>query len=278
LDFGLEALKLAIPTTIALISLIYAMKQRNIVKKEIAKKRYLENAQVNLNEAIQHLRNINLPRLSDPNCNITENFEDEYNDASLIVNELLQANFESKRRRFTLKVSYELFDLGQSDKEYSERETKRISDFSKSNPELLIDLLKSNRTFYINSETDILDFQRKSGNSIGFGLIVLSIEALWFAIEKLSAYEEVYDTVCPSIVKKANHLLEETTEEVFNVISKSKTIEIDLKEFSRTEDILEHLIDRYLNYNVISEKLSQGISELDSKLTEARKELFLRIS
>ena len=272
MDFGLEALKLAIPTTIALVSLVYAIKQRNIVKKEIAKKRYLESAQTNLNEAIQSLRKVNLPCLSDLNRD-----SDEYNDASIIVNELLQANFESKRTRFTLKVTYELSYPRQLDKEYSESETKSISDFSKSNPELLIDLLKSNRV-YIYSKTDIVGFQRQLGNSIGFSSITWSIDALRFAIGKLSAYEEVYDTVCPSIVKEANHLLKETTEEVSNVVSKSKTIEIDLKEFSRTEDILEHLIDRYLNYNVISEKFSQGISELDSKLTEARKELFLRIS
>jgi hypothetical protein len=57
-----------------------------------------------------------------------------------------------------------------------------------------------------------------------------------------------------------------------------RTVEIDLKEFSKTDDITKHLIDTLLDYTHISEKLSQGISELDSKLTKARKELFLKIS
>jgi hypothetical protein len=278
LDFVLEALKLAIPTIIALASLIYAIKQRNIVKKEIAKKRYLENAQINLNEAIQRLRNVNLPRLQDQNCDIRESIPDEYNDANMIANDLLQAYFESKTTRFTLKVTYWLTDLGDLDKEYSKREIKDISDFSKSSPKLLIDLLKANKSFWIHSETDILEIQRQFGNSIGFHPITWGIESLWFAIKKLSMYEEVYDTVCPNIVKRVNNLLDEIAEDVFRVISEPKTIEIDLKEFSKTDDIIKHLIDRYLTYIAISEKLSQGISELDSKLTEARKELFLKIS
>ena len=278
MDFALEALKLAIPTIIAVVSLFYAIKQRNLVKKEIARKSYLESAQTNLNEAIQHLRNVRLPNLSDLNCDLEKDLEDIYFDASTIVEDFLRAYFESKRTQFTLRVSYKLNDLGASGKPYSEKETRRISDFSQSSPKLLVDLLRSDRSFYINSETDILDVQRRVGNSPGFDPLVWGLHGLWFALSKLSAYEEVYDTVCPNVVKQANQLLEETAEQVFKAISVPRTVEIDLKEFSKTDDITKHLIDTLLNYTHISEKLSQGISELDSKLTEARKELFLKIS
>ncbi len=278
MDFALEALKLAIPTIIAVVSLFYAIKQRNLVKKEITKKKYLESAQTNLSEAIQHLRNVRLPNLSDLNYDLQENLEDIYIDASIIVEDFLRAYFESKKTHFTLRVSYELNDLGASGKPYSENETRRISDFSQSSPKLLVDLLRSDRSFCINSETDILDVQRRVGNSPGFDPLEWGLRGLWFALSKLSAYEEVYDTVCPNVVKQANQLLEETAEQVFKAISVPRTVEIDLKEFSKTDDIIKRLIDTLLNYTHISEKLSQGISELDSKLTEARKELFLKIS
>lgn len=278
MDFALEALKLAIPTIIAVVSLFYAIKQRNLVKKEIARKSYLESAQTNLSEAIQRLRKVQLANLSDPNCDLEKDWEDTYFDASTIVEDFLRAYFESKRTQFTLRVSYELNDLGAPGKPYSEKETRRISDFSQSSPKLLVDLLRSDRSFYISSETDILDVQRRVGNSPRFDPLERGLHGLWFALSKLSAYEEVYDTVCPNVVKQANQLLEETAEQVFKAISVPRTVEIDLKEYSKTDDITKHLIDTLLNYTHISEKLSQGISELDSKLTEARKELFLKIS
>jgi hypothetical protein len=277
LDLALEVLKLAVPTIIALVSLAYAIKQRKVVKKEIAKKSYLESAQTNLSEAIQRLREVELPSLSDPNCDLMADFEDIYFDTNTIVEDLLRAYFESKKTQFTLKVSFELVDFGETDKSYSERNTRKFNDFSQSSPKLLIDLSKSG-SFCIYSETDILDVQRRLGNSPSFDPFVWSFYALRFALSKLSEYEEVYETVCPSVVKQANQLLEGTVEQVFKVISVPRTVEIDLKEFSKTDDITKHLIDTLLDYTHISEKLSQGISELDSKLTKARKELFLKIS
>jgi hypothetical protein len=262
---------------IALVSLTYAVKQRNVIKKEIAKKSYLESAQTNLNIAIQSLRNQKLPNLSDPNCDLKD-LDDTYFDALTIVEDLLRANFESKKTQFTLKVSYELVDVGESGKHYSEKEERTTNDFSQSSPKLLIDLLKSRRTFYINSETDILDVQRQVGNSPSLNDTVWGLRDLWFVINRLSAYEEVYETVCPNVLKQANQLLEETVEQVFKAISAPKTIEINLKKFSKTDDITKYVIDTLTDYTHITAKLSHGISELDSKLTEARKELFLRIS
>jgi dihydroneopterin aldolase len=99
-----------------------------------------------------------------------------------------------------------------------------------------------------------------------------------FVIDKLTNYEEVYETVCPKITQIATKLFEEIVEEIFTVISKPKKVEVDLTKFSKVDDMTRYLLETYLNYGHISEKFSKGVSELESKLTEARKQLFLRIS
>jgi hypothetical protein len=265
---------------IALASLVYAIKQRQVIKSEIKKKRYLENAQTNLTKAIDHLRSIILPDLTDSNCDLYESLGDDYNDVSVIINQILYAGLESKRTKFTLEVSYELTDYGELHSE--KREERIINDFSQWNPKLLadtlIDLFKRDTTFSIKSETVIPDYERRVVNEISFRVFTWELEQLRLAIDKLTNYEEVYETVCPDIIKTATRIFEEISKEIFNVISEPKKVEVDLAKFSKVDDIIRYLFETYLNYNHISEKFSKGISELDSKLTEARKQLFLRIS
>lgn len=263
---------------ITLLSLIYAIKQRQVIKKEIEKKRYLENAQTNLTEIINHLRSIELPDLTDASCDLQESLGDEYNDASTITEQILGASFESKRTKFTLEVGYELIDFGERHKDTQAKDWKRYDDFSQLSPKLLMDLLRTNRTFMIESKTVIPDYQRRVVNEISFHTFEWGLTALKSAMDKLAKYEEVYETVCPNITETASRLLEQVCEEIFNVISESKKVEIDLTKFLKVDDIARYLYETYLNYNHISKKFSKGNSELDSKLAEARKQLFLRIS
>ncbi len=266
---------------IALVSLVYAIKQRQVVKSEIEKKRYLENAQTNLTDAINHLRSIMFPDLTDPSRALEESLEDDYDDVNDITEQIVYAGFDSKRTKFTLEVSYELTDYGEISKPSSEREKKRINDFSQLNPKLLAHMLTNlfkKNIFEIYSETVIPDYQRRVVNEISFDLILANLHKLNLAIDKLTNFEEVYETVCPNIIKTATQLFEDISEEIFNVISEPKKVEVDLTRFSKVNDIARYLFETYLNYNHISEKFSKGIFELDSKLTEARKQLFLRIS
>jgi hypothetical protein len=262
---------------IALLSLIYAIKQRQVVKGEIEKKRYLENAQTNLTEIIKQLRSIVFPKLSD---DFQEALEDEYHDANTIAEQILRASFESKKTKFTLEVSYELIDFGLigSGKPDQRKEPRQTSDFSQSSPRLLKDLLEGGRSFLIESNTTIIDYEPRVKNEIDFHDYIWSLKSLKNAVNMLASYEEVYDAVCPNISKSASQLFEQLSEELFNLISEPKRIELDLTKFSKVDDIARYLFETYLNYNHISQKFSEGVSELDSRLTEARRQLFLRIS
>jgi hypothetical protein len=278
IELDLVAILIALSSaTISLVSLSYAAKQRNIVKHELVKKHYLENAQTNLTEVIERLRKTELPKI-DETCDLRETIGDSYWDANVLTQQILIASFESKKTKIMLEVSYELKDYGKTGELDSEAKTKTTSDFSQSSPKLLYDLFKLDRAFSIESNTVIPDYQRNLGNEIHLDLLEWGLRNLVFAIDKLTNYEEVYETVSANIMKFAIHLLEETTKEVFKVISEPKKVEVDLRKFSRADDITKYLFETYLNYGHISKMLSQGISELDSKLTEARKELFLRIS
>ena len=278
MDLVLEILKLIIPTAIALASLVYAAKQRNMVKNEISKKRYLESAQSNLNEAISDLKSIAADSMSDLNCDLDEALgPDNRVNVDAIVNDVLKASFETTKKRMTLSVSYELTDCGARTKPYSEKEPEKITDFSNLSSKLLIDLIKSDRTFWIQSTTVIPHFERRLANEIEFDVSSWGLVNLWRVICRLSKFEEVYDTVCPNIVKRANQLLEITAEEIFKVISESKKVEVDLEKFSKTDDLAKYLVETFLNYSHIYGNFSKGISDLIHSLTEARKELFLRL-
>lgn len=126
----IDILMLVVPTTIALISLAYVMKQRATVKSELTKKRYLENAQSNLNEAIKSLRQLGVPSIRDISGGY-ETFGDIYNDLMMVLSEILRASFNLNKKEIPLEVSYELRDLGERGKPSSEGEKKRNCGFWK---------------------------------------------------------------------------------------------------------------------------------------------------
>jgi hypothetical protein len=274
----IDALKWVVPTLIALGSLIYAIKQRNIVKKEISKKRYLENALSNLKEAIGYLERIKMPNLSTDSDLKEEVGEDNSNNLNVLISEILKASFELKKTKFKLTVSYELTDYGKNAKLYSEKDVRKIRDFGELSHEYLIDLIKSGGMFYIETDTDIPDYQREIVNEIDFNDFKFSLEFIWKAINILSKYEEVYNSISPDSVKNAKRLVEEISSEILQVISTPKEISVDLSKFSKTKEIARYLFENSLNYSPIAHKISEGVSSLVSNLTEVRRQLFLKIS
>lgn len=274
LDLIIDILMLVVPTIIALISLAYVMKQRSVVKEELSKKRYLENAQSNLNEAIKSLRQVGMPNIRDIHEGY-ETFGDVYNDFMMVLGEILRANFNLKRKEIHLEVSYELRDLGERSKLSSGSETKEITNFENLDPQWFINFSRTH-TFYVNCYPRIRDFEQVWN-------VMLSSHADWNlgllaeAMDTLLNYEEVYETVSPDSVKKVKRVFEEISTDMFNVFRKPKSIDVDLSRFSETDEILICLFEQILNYSHIAEKFSQ-VTDLIDELVEIRKELFLKIS
>jgi len=275
LDLIIDILMLVVPTIIALISLAYVMKQRSLVKEELSKKRYLENAQSNLNEAIKSLRQVSMPNIRD----ISEGYEifgDIYNDLMMMLGEILRANFNLNKKEIPLEVSYELRALRERGKPSSEGEKKEITNFENLDPQWFINFCRTH-TFYVACYPRIRDFEQVWNVMLTFSRMEWNLHSLAEAMDTLLNYEEVYETVSPDSVKKVKRLFEETSTDMFNVIRKPKSIDVDLSKFSETDEILRYLCEQILDYSHMAEKFSQ-VTDLIEELVEARRELFLKIS
>ena len=277
MDLLIEVLKLVVPSIIALGSLYYAIKQRSLVKGEISKKRYLESALSNLNEAIKSLRSINIPRISSlgGGYDLSDAWADVSFCAYSVCSEIFRASFELKKKKIPVEVSYSIRDLGVRPK--FETAAKTIENFDGLDLQWFIDFLQPNRAYMITSHPRISNFEQFTVNDIDFGGFERGIDNLKKALEALLPYEEVFETVSPNSVKKTTELFEELAEEIFKTFSRSKTIEINLEKFGEMNGIIRYLIEQTLNYSRIAEKFSK-VSEVISELIEARKELFLKIS
>jgi len=272
----IDIIKWAIPTFIALVSLIYAIKQRNILKREISRKRYLESALSNLNKVIESLKDIKIPPLSNIDS-LAEELVDSYFAAETITSEVIMASFETKKKKVNLAASYRLI-LWERDKKSSEKTSRVIEKFDEMSPEWLFNLFHSDKTsFFVESCTTIQGYEKRAVNELDFSYFIFSIIRLIEAKKNLSKYEEVYESICPNCLKNLNQLIKEVIEEFFKTISKPKTIQIDLDKFSTIHEIIEFLIEEVLNYSTLTQKLSR-IPEIISELTEVRKELFLKIA
>jgi hypothetical protein len=273
----IDILKWLIPTIIAVASLYYAIRQRSVVKREISKKRYLESAQTNLNEAINHLRNIDIPDLlmlwKDAKAGYPK--YDEWEDACfgtyLLTDDILRASFKLKTNKIGMDVEYYIHYRERSEGE------KTIRNLDEFEPQWLVDFFRSNRYFSIECETRINDYERDSNGEPDFSAFEHAIKLLNKSVETLSSFEEVYDSISPDSVKKVNRFFEDIVKEIFKVICKSRRIEIDLKKFAEAEEITRYIFEEILNYSHIASKFSK-VSEAISELTKARKELFLKIS
>lgn len=265
---------------IALASLIYTIiynrKQRMIVEREISKKRYLESALSNLNGVIQSLKLIKIPCLCDLDSLLDSSFEDTYLDADTIVSEILKAGLETKKKKINLDVSYRLRELGKRGEENSKTTPRIIEKFNKLDLEWFFNLLHSDKVFLLESNIKIQDYERRISNELSFDGFIFIIYELIQAKEKLFKYEDVYESISSDCLDNLNQLIKEVAEEIFKTISKPKTIQIDLNEFSIIDELMRFLIEKILNYSVLAQKLSK-ISDILSELTKVRKELFLKI-
>jgi len=270
-----DILKLLVPTLIALGSLLYAYKQRQDVKEEILKKRYLENALANLNEAIKNLRGINIPNIS----SLKEGYEtwgDAHGNAYTIATEILRASYELKTKKVSVNFPYEGTDYGEWDKPKSKKvEYKELKDFSSFSQDSFIDHIRTHH-FRIETGFEIPNFEQFWSNGLEFDFL-WNLRALEKAKQQLLAYEEVYENISLDSVNKLDKLFEEIAVEILRTIRNPKSLKINLEEFSNVNEIMKYLYENVLNYSFITKKFS-NVPLLISELTEARKELFLKIS
>jgi len=263
MELVIEILKLVVPTIIALVSLAYAVKQRNVVRREISKKRYLESALSNLNATINSLKAIQ---------NLMTSFEntDEWSESQYVASDVLTASYDLKKKKVALEVSYELVEFVEKDK------IRRIQNLDEYTPEWFSDFVKE-KDFFLSVDTETSSLGGPIQNAITLSEFRHAIKGLIQTKQNLSTFEEVYENVAPDSVKRFNHLFEEVSAEIFKTIYKPKRIEIDLNKFSETHEIAKYLFEEILGYSHIAERFSK-ISQLISELERARKELFLKIS
>jgi len=153
---------------------------------------------------------------------------------------------------------------------------KEIADFGNFDPQWFINFSRTH-TFNVTCSPRIRDFEQVWDVTLFFSHANWNLLLLAKAIDTLLDYEEVYETVSPDSVKKVKRLFEEISTDVFNIIRKPKRIDVDLSEFSETDEILKYLCEQILDYSHIAEKFSQ-VTDLIEELVEARRELFLKIS
>jgi len=211
------------------------------------------------------------------NYDISDIWGEACSDAYTIISDILRTSLKLKKKKIVLEVSYYIRDLGQRDDPKTSGQERIIQNFEELTSEWFVNLFRQNRFFLVKSETRIADFERVRFNELGFHGFTLDIEVLNEAVETLSSYEEVYESVTPDSIKKVNQLFEDITREIFKVICKPKRIVIHLDKFNESDEMLRYLFEEILNYSPIAKKFSK-VTELISELTNARKELFLKIS
>jgi len=272
LNLVIDILKLVVPTVMALVSLAYAMKQRNVIKTEISKKRYLESALFHLNGAIASLKRAQ-------GVTFDEEDSDDFLQAKMLIWNILEASFDLRKRKLSLDVSYRILDLGETNKPYGERDTSVIRNLDEHDSSWFVNLwIKSlgKRTLVLESDTRIVGYERASTYECWFGEFGVFVGNLTDAKRSLSRFEEVYESFAPNSIKEITKLLKEVLERIFEVSFKPKRIEIDLDKFSTTDEVLNYFFEEITNYSSIVGKAPK-ISEIVSELEKARKELFLKI-
>ncbi len=278
LSLIIAILAFVVSTFIALASLAYAIKQRNVVQKEMSKRRYFESALSNLNEAINSLRSIDSPNI----LRLNEGYEtwgDTYNDSFTLAVEVLRASFELEKKKIPLEVSYRIEHFWERDKppdSLANHKIRIIENLDKFDARWFIDYFRVN-VISVKAKMNIPNFERFWENELNFSLITRGLSQLIESAKSLLSYEEVFESISPDSVRRINQLYEEIAEEIFKTICVSKSLVIDLNKFRETNQLMKYLIEEILNYSYISEKFSK-LNELISELADARKELFLKIA
>ena len=272
LDLIIEILKLVVPTVIAVFSLYYAIRQRGVVKREISKKRYLERALSNLNETLKTIE-----RLPD-RIKLDDEDSDEWGEAKFLADDILRASFEMKKRQIRLNITYLLEDWGKKGEKMPHL-TPRIPLPDKFEPLWLANFLLRNRdkAIWLETETEIIGFERPSANSPDSVAFLFVLKALIDAIDKLSTFEEVYDSLVLNSVENIRQIYATLSEELLKTIWKNKQVEINLDNFKNAKQVERFLLEEITSYSKLIKKFSE-VSEVVSVLKEVRKELFSKVS
>lgn len=275
----IEILRWSIPIIIALVSLSYTILERRKQKEKSLKERYLESAQSNLNQVIEILRKIDVP----PLVLLKKGFEtidpwgDFHGDVYTNVSELLRFSYDLGEKKITINLPYELTDYGETqESETKELQYKRICDFSSFSNESFSNFL-STHSFNLAARFEIPDFEQFWKNEINFTFFTWGLEEINSAKKKLLVYEEVYENLSPTSINNINNLFNDISSDILKTVQQSKTLEINLENFSNTDEIMSYLVENALNYSYIQKKFLV-VNDIISELIKARKELFKLIS
>ena len=93
-----------IAAIIAVLTFVYSRKKWKVLKEQVMRKRYLEDALSNLKTVINSLSSIRLPKLED--THLPDELVDTYTDAYVLASNIVIAGYELKKKKFVLNVSY----------------------------------------------------------------------------------------------------------------------------------------------------------------------------
>ena len=259
-----------IAAIIAILTFVYSRKKWKVLKEQVMRKRYLENALSNLKTVINSLSSIRLPKLED--THLPDELVDTYTDAYVLASNIVIAGYELKKKKFVLDVSYfaSLVQTSENLKRF-----RRINNIAEYDVDRFIDLIESESFITIYSKTKIEGYEPFFSNEISFIDFTRILRLLIHVKNNLVAYAEIYEILSPNLMNKIDQLIKEIAEEILKAC-KAKKIEINLEEFSSTHDIARYLLDEYLNYNSL-ERIVSKISGITSELSDMSKQLFLKL-
>ncbi len=269
MDWLIELLKWLIPTIIAVIGIVFGIMQRKIAKKEISKKRHLQKALSNLSDVIEIAESL-------PTWIEFDRTSDIVNDTDTLINDILRASFATKKKRLNLEISYFVIDYGDTNTPFDKRYTsKEFSLQKKHNQDWLSNILtKEGRRIRIYTETEIKDYSRYWGNSPDFNAFVWAFRRLLEITNKLSAYEEVYETLACNSLNEFRDTSTELGKALSGLMQQEKRlIEINLDALEDFEMMRDYLWDQIFDYSNLK-KIVVKTSGMVPALKKARKELF----
>lgn len=274
MEWLIDLLKWLVPTIVAIIGVVFGIMQRKTAKEELSKKRRLENALTNLNDIIKVIEEL-------PSIIEFDRESDVISDLENVVVEILTASLNTKKKIINLKISYDVEDFGDPKIPFDKRYPfKKISVPKEYDPNWLLDVLKDKgiARIHLRTQTKIKGYTRLWANSPDPNDFLWVLHHLLESMNKLSLYEEVYETLADRSLDEVEQISEQIGKTLFELIYQGKKyVKIDLNKLDHSEKIEEYLMEQILNYSELKKQVLKA-SMIASSLKKARKELFLRLA
>lgn len=269
IDVALDLLFRIVPIIVAVVALVYVIKQRGVVKKELLRKKYLENALTNLKESIKILKKAKIIGESENNVE-TDSWEDEeMSDAALTLRD-----FAKGTKKTTLFISYRFGIISEKDNIFK---VKAIRDLNADGKNQLVYTLHdtSEKGFLISAEIGLEKYEELIA-SIPLYCFEKFLNRITKVMEKLLLYEEIYESINPNSIDNLRQFLDETACLILKVLRNKKTVEVDSEKLSTTKEVIQFLNKNLVNYSKFAIRLTK-LSEILADLEDMCKQLFLKI-